>query len=81
VSNYYIDPYNSYQLDVFCTNNGNATAYNVNVKIYTYSGSYYNYYYLTAYSIAPGQTVSGTVNCSAYYPYLFYYTPPTVTWN
>lgn len=81
VSNYYIDPYNAYQLDVVCTNSGNATAYNVNVRIYTWSGAYYNWYNLSTSSIAPGQSVAGSINCIGYYPYTFAYTIYTPTWN
>jgi hypothetical protein len=82
VTSYYIDQYNSYQIDVICTNSGNATAYNVNVKIYTWSSYYSGYYYLTCPSILPGQTVIGSVNCSSvYYPSYFYYTVYSPTWN
>ena len=78
VSNYYSSGYYVY---VSCTNKGNATAYNVSVRIYSYSGSFYANNYLTSASILAGQTVTGVVDCSEYYPYNYYYTVYTPVWN
>ena len=79
VSNYYTS--GSY-LYVTLKNSGTATAYSVSVKIYTHDDyGDYNTNYLTTTSIAPGGTSSGYLDCSWYYPYTFYYTIYTPTWN